>query len=275
MKPFGELEFCDGFLFAATLEDEELCRSVLERILEIPVKAVKVHKESMIAINPEYRGIRMDVYADDEAGTIYDVEMQTTAEGNLPRRSRCYRGQMDVAALEPGDNVNKLPRSFVIFICTFDPFGDGLYRYTYENTCRENGRFLADGATTVFLNTRGKSAAGVSQALIDFLCFVESSWYGDSVGEDQLLQKLCNRIRYLKRSRRMEERYMLFGELLDKERREGREEGRKEGKAESEAELLSLMKAMIEDDRQTDLLRLQADPDFLEAMKVRYSVSSV
>jgi len=68
---------------------------------------------------------------------------------------------------------------------------------------------------------------------------------------------------------------MLFGELLDKERREGREEGRKEGKAESEAELLSLMKAMIEDDRQTDLLQLQADPDFLEAMKVRYSVSSV
>jgi len=65
MKPFGELEFCDGFLFAATLEDEELCRSVLERILEIPVKAVKVHKESMIAINPEYRGIWMDGDADN------------------------------------------------------------------------------------------------------------------------------------------------------------------------------------------------------------------
>jgi len=65
----------------------------------------------------------------------------------------------------------------------------------------------------------------------------------------------------------MEERYMLFGELLDEERRAGREE--------EKAELLSLMKAMIEDDRQTDLLRLQADPDFLEAMKVRYSVSSV
>ena len=267
MKPFEELEFCDGFLFAATLEDEEICRSVLARILDIPVKAVKVHKESMIAINPEYRGIRMDVYADDEAGTVFDVEMQTADKGNLPRRSRCYRSQMDVAALEPGDDVNMLPRSFVIFICTFDPFGDGLYRYTYENTCRENGRFLEDGTTTVFLSTRGKNPAGVSQALIDFLCFVESSSYGSSVGEDQLLQKLCNRIRYLKRSRRMEERYMLFGELLDEERRAG--------KAEGEAELLSLMKEMIEDNRQADLPRLQTDPDFLEAMKVQYSVSSV
>ena len=267
MKPFEELEFCDGFLFAATLEDEEICRSVLERILDIPVKAVKVHKESIIAINPEYRSIRMDVYADDETGTVFDVEMQTADKGNLPRRSRCYRGQMDVAALEPGDDVNKLPRSFIIFICTFDPFGDGLYRYTYENTCRENGRLLEDGTTTVFLSTRGKSPAGVSQALIDFLCFVESSSYGSSVGEDQLLQKLCNRIQYLKRSRRMEERYMLFGELLDEERRAG--------KAEGEAELLSLMKEMIEDNRQADLPRLQTDPDFLKAMKVQYSVSSV
>ena len=103
--------------------------------------------------------------------------------------------------------------------------------------------------------------------MIDFLCFVESSSYGSSVGEDQLLQKLCNRIQYLKRSRRMEERYMLFGELLDEERRAG--------KAEGEAELLSLMKEMIEDNRQADLPRLQTDPDFLEAMKVQYSVSSV
>ncbi len=264
MKAFEDLEFCDGFLFAATLEDEEICRSVLERILDIPVKAVKVHKESIIAINPEYRGIRMDVYADDEAGTIFDVEMQTTSRGNLPRRSRCYRGQMDVAALEPGDDVNKLPRSFVIFICTFDPFGDDLYRYTYENTCRENGRLLEDGSSTVFLNTKGKNPEGVSQALIDFLHFVESSEYGSSVEEDQLLQKLCNRIRNLKRSRRMEERYMLFGELLDEERKAGREEG--------EAVLLSLMKAMIEDNRQADLPKLQTDSDFLEKMKVQYSI---
>lgn len=37
----------------------------------------------------------MDVYADDEAGTAFDVEMQTTDKGNLPRRSRCYQSQMD------------------------------------------------------------------------------------------------------------------------------------------------------------------------------------
>lgn len=41
-KKFADLEFCDAFLFAATMEDEELCKRVLERILEIPIKAVRV-----------------------------------------------------------------------------------------------------------------------------------------------------------------------------------------------------------------------------------------
>lgn len=105
-KKFMELEFSDAFLFAAIMEDAETCRQMLERILEFPIKSVHVHTESMILINPEYRGIRMDVHADDLAGTAYDVEMQTTNKGNLPKRSRCYQGQIDVASLKPGEDFS-------------------------------------------------------------------------------------------------------------------------------------------------------------------------
>lgn len=34
-KLFQELEFKDAFLFALTMEEEEICRGVLERILEM------------------------------------------------------------------------------------------------------------------------------------------------------------------------------------------------------------------------------------------------
>lgn len=244
MKAFEELEFCDGFLFAATMEDEELCRKVLERIL----------------------GIRMDVYAADEEGTVFDVEMQTTDRGNLPKRSRCYGSQMDVAALEPGDDFNKLPTRFVIFICTFDPGGQGLFRYTYTNRCEETGQELGDGAYQVFLNTKGINPEGVPEDLINFLHFVESGGICETVPEDQLLRQLHDRIRYLKRSRRMEERYMKFGELLDDERQAGRMEGRNE--------VLLLVEAMIADQRSEELSRLKTDPDFLEEMKVLYGITS-
>ena len=37
---------------------------------------------------------------------------------------------MDVSQLKPGEDYDTLPESYVIFICTFDPFGKGLYKYT-------------------------------------------------------------------------------------------------------------------------------------------------
>lgn len=44
-KAFCDLQFSDAFMFAATMEDEEICRQVLERVLGIPIKKVKVRAE--------------------------------------------------------------------------------------------------------------------------------------------------------------------------------------------------------------------------------------
>lgn len=40
---------------------------------------------------------------------------------------------------KPGADFNDLPDGFVVFICTFDPFDEELYRYTYEETCAKEG----------------------------------------------------------------------------------------------------------------------------------------
>ena len=97
-KTYQELEFKDAFMFAAVMSDAESCRGVLERILGIPIRKVMVHAEHVLFVNPETRGVRLDVYADDEHGTVYNVEMQTTDNKNLPKRSRYYQGQMDMDA---------------------------------------------------------------------------------------------------------------------------------------------------------------------------------
>lgn len=274
-KTFAELEFCDAFMFAATMEDEELCRKVLERILEIPLKAVRVHTEDTIFVDSDYHGVRLDVHANDEEGSRYNVEMQVKSEGNLPKRSRYYQSQMDAAVLEPGMDFNQLPRSFVIFICTFDPFGRGLCRYTYEYQCRESGDFLEDRTCRVFLNTKGKNQQDIPAELARFLQFVEDSGYVSEVPEDELLEGLLGRIRYLKRNRRMEERYMLFGELLGEERRLGRAEGLEQGLEQSrkrERTLLSLVAAMTADGSAGELPRLESDSEFLEEMLEFYKL---
>ena len=167
-KTYQELEFKDAFMFAAVMSDAESCRGVLERILGIPIRKVMVHAEHVLFVNPETRGVRLDVYADDEHGTVYNVEMQTTDNKNLPKRSRYYQGQMDMAALKTGKDFARLPQSIVIFICTFDPFGRERYRYTFVETCREDRELLEDGTCKIFLNTKGKIETGIGQELVRF-----------------------------------------------------------------------------------------------------------
>lgn len=46
--------------------------------------------------------------------------------------------------------------TYIIFICKFDPFGKGLYQYTFCNKCDEvDGLELGDESYKLFLNAAG------------------------------------------------------------------------------------------------------------------------
>ena len=167
-KTLEELVFHDDFMFAAVMMDAENCRCFLERVLEIQIERVEISTEHGFFFNPECKSIRMDVFAKDENRTHYDIEMQLVKKDSLERRSRYYHSQMDMELLASGERYEKLPNTYVIFICDFDPFSDGKYRYRFQNVCRETGRKLGDGAETIFLSTRGKNPDEVSEELVFF-----------------------------------------------------------------------------------------------------------
>lgn len=75
-KTLQELTIKDNFMFGAVMCDEEHCRRLLEISLGFPIERVKVSKEKSIIYHPQYKGIRLDVYAKDENSTHYNVEMQ-------------------------------------------------------------------------------------------------------------------------------------------------------------------------------------------------------
>ena len=83
-------------------------------------------EQKPIEITADARGIRLDVYVEDENETVYDIEMQPTKKTNLPKRSRYYQGMIDLNLIERGADFNELKKSYVIFICLEDPFKEGL-----------------------------------------------------------------------------------------------------------------------------------------------------
>ena len=239
-KTLQDLTIKDNFLFGAVMSVEENCRGFLEMVLGFPIARVVVSKEKSIVYHPEYKGVRLDIYAEDENHTHYNVEMQVRKKKALGKRSRYYHSQMVMEALASGEDYETMPDTFVIFICDYDPFREHLYCYTFETECRENKHVkLDDRCCTIFLSTRGENEAEVSPELVRFLKFVTADLVeSEEDFKDELVGQFQETIRRIKTDRKMGERYMIFEEMLREEKQEGRLEGRLEAKREDILELL-------------------------------------
>ena len=242
-----ELTIKDNFMFGAVMMDENNCKGLLERVLEIPIDRVEVSREKSIVYHPEYKSVRLDVYAKDECQSHYNVEMQVKRKAALGKRSRYYQSQMDMELLLSGEDYSELPDTYGIFICDFDPFEEGKYRYTFKMNCKESGKTnLEDGRTIVFLNTHGKNESEVPKELVTFLKYVKADLAGsEEAFDDSYVEQLQNFIRKIKGSREMEERFMIFEEMLKEERAEGFAKGREEGREEGLQEGRSTLKETL------------------------------
>ena len=243
-RTIKDLTIRDNFMFAAVMQDADNCRRFLEMTLGFLIEKVVVDSEKSIIYHPEYRSVRLDVYAKDGCNTRYNVEMQVLSGSNLPKRSRYYHSQIDMELIAAGTDYDLLPDTYVIFICNFDPFGEGRYRYTYDMVCKETGKSLEDGIRTIFLNTRGSNVFEESEAMRNFLNYVKAD-LSESMGDfnDDYVRNLQESVHNIKLDREMGERYMLLKDLLKDERKLGRTEGLAEGRTqgwtEAVIELLS------------------------------------
>ncbi len=229
-KSLQEQTMKNSFLFAAVMLEGDNCRDVLSCVLGIEIERVEVSAEKSIVYHPEYHGVRLDVFAKGTDGTHFNVEMQVAQE-RVERRSRYYHDQMDMEVLKRGSKYEQLPDTYVIFICDYDPIGLSKYRYTVKAVLEEANSYpYEDGRHTILLNTKGTNDSEVPKQLVNFLHFIGAS-LPESMEEydDALVKKLQQTVRYIKRDREMEERYMLYEEMLDRERQTGMAQGMAQG----------------------------------------------
>ncbi|MDR9860029.1 Rpn family recombination-promoting nuclease/putative transposase [Treponema socranskii] len=223
-KPVEELTFTDDFMFGTVMKNKVICKGVLERLLHIKVgKIAYPSLQKTIAPFYESKGIRLDVYVSDSE-RVFDIEIQTSIPPFLPKRTRYYQSLMDVDNLLRGQSYAELKESYVIFICTQDPFGEGLPVYTFRNVCSENGSiFLDDKSYKVFYNVDayGKEREAELSALLQYLCERRAT-SGFTQHIDELVEKA-------KRNEKFRSWYMSLNIWKDDLLREGSQLGEKIG----------------------------------------------
>ena len=176
-KRWEDLDITDDFIFTRVMRNKKLCRTLLEMILKVKVGKIKfLTSHHAIQIDPNAKGIIMDVYLKDE-NKVINVEMQASNHGDLPRRARYYQAAADIDTTPKGSEYKDLKQNYVIFICTFDPFDKNFPRYTFQYTCQETDHQLKleDGSLRIFLNTATEELDNLDQKLQALYHYLQKS----------------------------------------------------------------------------------------------------
>ena len=208
-KPIEELTIMDDFMFSAVMRREKLCKPLLEYILKVKIKKIVYIKpqDTVDAAAYDTKSIRLDVYVEDDKGTVYDIEVQTTNKGNLPRRSRFYQGMIDIRAIEKGADYKTLKKSYVIFICNYDPFGKNRYIYSFSNRCDEDPSIgFGDEAYKIVLNTKG-SVGEIGDELKALIMYLDTG-----VAGSEYTKELEQEVTFVKSDKKWRQEYMLMSE---------------------------------------------------------------
>ncbi|MBR1442638.1 MAG: Rpn family recombination-promoting nuclease/putative transposase [Firmicutes bacterium] len=199
-------------MFGAVMTNPKLCKPLLEYILNIKIERIEYPElQKVIDERFESKGIRLDVYIEDDKNTVYNIEIQTTSNKNLPKRMRYYQGLIDLHIINKGEDYIKLKKSYVIFICTYDPFGEERYIYTFKNRCEENaGITLDDDTLKIVINAQGIKG-DISGELKDTLNYIMGG-----VPTTPYVKNLDKAVVGIRNDKEWEERFMKL-DLRDRE----------------------------------------------------------
>ena len=198
--------------------------------------------------------------------------MQTSIPKDLPRRMRYYQSMIDIDSLIAGSDYATLKESYVIFLCTKDPFGLGLPVYTFSTVCKEKTDFsLNDGINKLFFN----ASAFASEKNLEIKGFLGYLCSGKP--SDYLTEDIDQRVERLKINEIFRSDYMMDALPLY----DARQAGLKEGMALGEAKGLlagernakfETAKKMLENKIQIDLITKCTGLSLEEVIKIKDSL---
>lgn len=177
--------------FRDNIDDTEFILRIILNKPDLTVQSVHVQHELK---NLNGRSVRLDVHAVDSEGNEADIEIQHDDRGASFRRARYNSSLLDASILKPGQRVEELPETYVIFITERDIIGRGKPIYPIERYICVDGEYIPvnDGAHTIFVNSeKGGNGTELEKLMHDFSCIR---------ADDMYYSNLALKMRYLKES---------------------------------------------------------------------------
>ena len=229
------VRFTDDFFFGRLMQDKKLCRQLAEVLLGLKVENVEFH-ETQRALRREKHshGIQLDVMLEDSKQVIV-FEAQMANKGDIERRTRFYQGVLDTATLHRGSSYRSLKDTYIVFICTFDPFALDLPVYTVNHVFKEAPKKnYDDGTNAIFYNCPAweKCQNENVRALMRYT--------DTQVAESDFTREIEHRVEYERETQRLRSEYMTYQMKLDETLEEGIAIGVRENKLDTARSFLAM-----------------------------------
>lgn len=189
LRRIQSLRLLDDDFMNKVFEDKACAEFLLQIILErTDLTVQKVHSQHNLK-NLQGRSVRLDILATDEAGRVYNIEVQRSDKGAGAKRARYNSSLIDANITEPGDNYENLNETYVIFITEHDVLKAGQPIYHIDRMIQETNALFGDGSHILYVNAQIKDNTALGQLMHDFAC---------TKAEEMHYPILAKRVRYFK-----------------------------------------------------------------------------
>ncbi len=182
----------DDFLTKCFEGDTASIELVLQIVLEKPDLKVLDVRTQVFVENLLNRSVRLDILATDSTGAKLNVEVQRSDKGAGRKRARYNSSMMDANLLEKGEDFDRLPETWVIFITENDVMGKGLPLYPIERCFLGTGERFEDGSHILYVNGAYREDTPIGKLMHDFSCTDAADMYYGT---------LADRVRFFKESK--------------------------------------------------------------------------
>lgn len=225
-----ELSLMDDEFMTKCLEDSKECVELVLHILmgRDDLKVLSAQTQYTVR-NLQGRSVRLDVFAADDSGMRYNIEIQREGRGAGSKRARYHSSILDANLLLAGEDFEKLPETYVIFITQKDVLKKGLPLYRVERCVLETNEAFGDGSHIMYVNGEYRDDTPLGRLMHDFSC---------TDPDDMNYQVLAEKTKFFKKDT---EGVRIMSGILEDMRNEALEEGIEVGKREGAINAVRLM----------------------------------
>ena len=199
-------------------------KECVEYVLRIIMEMKDLHILDQ-TIQKDYKNLQgrsaiLDCVARDDNDKRYNVEIQQESEGASYKRARYHSGLLDMNTLNPGQDYDELPDSYVVFITRDDIPGDGLPIYHADRIVKETGKAFEDGSHIIYVNSGLQDTeTELGQLMHDLHCRKAEEMYSEVLAQrvselkltEEGIDSMCKEMEWIYRE--SEQRGELRGEI--------------------------------------------------------------